>query len=216
MSPELLAMYEDNFGWREDTDPEAHIRHVTALAEQYPDQPMVANELTNAYFRAGQIEEGKRRGKETRVRFPDSIPLAANSILLIPTTEHVLAEAGGLSEDLEITHFPAWKDGYYSFIEFVLHEHAAICIQLARGGWELAHLRFERLLRIGMAEMLWKRIAEDFVGHFLNNLEQFSEEHTDGLPAPNTVVGAPMASIAVKKGYSEALVRIMNSQGGTK
>lgn len=213
MPPELQAQYENNFGWQEDTDPRDHISHVTVLAKQYPDHPLVANELANAYFRAGEDEEGERRVKENLERFPDSIAMAAGPVMSAPEPAGVLAGAIRLGEQLNITHFPAGKNGYYNFMEFIMYEHAVMRVLLVRGGWELAHLRFERLLRIGLDAFLWQHIAGEFVGHFLDNLNQFVSERTDGLPTPNPVEGAPLASLAVKKEYSEAVVRIMNSQG---
>jgi hypothetical protein len=216
MPPELQMLYEDNFGRREDTDPQSHIRYLTNLIGKYPDQALVANELANAHFRAGETEEGERRVRENLELFSDSIPLATGPVMTAQEPAQVLAGAARLGEDLNITHFPAGKDGYYNFMEFIMHEHAATRVLLARGGWELAHLRFERLLRVGLDEFLWQHIAGEFVGNFLDNLDQFRNERTDGLPTPNAVVGAPLASVAVKSEYSEALARIMGNQEDRK
>lgn len=213
MPPEIFSLHEDNFGCRQDTAPQAHIKYVSELAEQYPNEPLVANELTNAYFRAGDYETGNRLAEENYQRFPGNVFLAIGPIMRTKGTPAILEEASRLGEDLDISHFPAGKGGYYQFLEFTLHEHTAICILLARGGWELAHLRFERLLRIGLQEVIWKLIAIDFVFHFFENIDQFTNEREDALPTPNAVKGAPLASLAIKKQYSEEMVRILGSGG---
>jgi hypothetical protein len=69
------------------------------------------------------------------------------------------------------------------------------------------------MLRIGLPEELWMFVARDFTYHFYNHQDQFQNERDDGLPTPNAVARAPLASLAVKKQYSVDLVEIMRREG---
>jgi hypothetical protein len=147
--PQDLLDYQESCTEDDLKNPRRYLKGLEPLHKKYPDQPMLALEISGLYAITGDVSKARRIHRDLEKRFPDHLELTISRLASIELEADFLDEVSQLPHPLDIRNHPTSNDGYYHTTEFLAFEEVAIREALNNDKLEEARQRLDRLVRFG-------------------------------------------------------------------